>query len=89
MSIGMELLRGDTTQNSTHYAIPTEIDFSTGHDQSVKKIGRVEYQGEQVYRTSTHNALALKMLVDQIAPNYQKIMRKSMHMLNASRRCWT
>jgi hypothetical protein len=37
-----------------------------------EEIGQVEYQGEQVYRTPAHNALASKMLVDQITPSPQR-----------------
>jgi hypothetical protein len=37
-----------------------------------EEIGRIEYQGEQVYRTPTHNALASRMLIDQITPHLPK-----------------
>jgi hypothetical protein len=40
-------------------------------------IGRVEYQGEQVYRTSAHNALASRMLIDYITPHLPKDNEKS------------
>jgi hypothetical protein len=42
----------DTTQSSIHGAQQTEINSGTDHDQS-KKIGRIEYHVEQVYRTLT------------------------------------
>jgi hypothetical protein len=32
----------------------------------------VKYQGEKVYHTSAHNALASRMLVDQITPHLSK-----------------
>jgi hypothetical protein len=36
------------------------------------KIDRIEYQGEQVYRTPAQNALASRMLVDQLTPHLPK-----------------
>jgi hypothetical protein len=33
-----------------------------------EEIGRIEWQGEQVYRTATHNALASKVIIDQLTP---------------------
>jgi hypothetical protein len=38
MSNGMGLLRGDTTQSSTHDAAPIVNDFGTSHDQSVRRL---------------------------------------------------
>jgi hypothetical protein len=37
MNLGMELLRGDTTQSSTHDVQQTETDLEIGHDQSERK----------------------------------------------------
>jgi hypothetical protein len=37
-----------------------------------EEFGRVTYQGEQVYRTLAHNALASRMLVNQITPHLPK-----------------
>jgi hypothetical protein len=37
-----------------------------------EEIGQIEYQGELVYRTLAHNALALRMLIDQITPHLPK-----------------
>jgi hypothetical protein len=33
-----------------------------------EEISRIEYQGEQVYHTLAHNVLALRMIIDQLAP---------------------
>jgi hypothetical protein len=37
-----------------------------------EEIGRIEYQGEHVYRTPAHNALSLRMLIDQLTPHPPK-----------------
>jgi hypothetical protein len=37
-----------------------------------EEIGQIEYQGEQVYRTPAHNALASRMLIDQLTPHLPK-----------------
>jgi hypothetical protein len=39
----------------------------------------MEYQGEQVYRIPTQNALASRMLIDQLTPTCQKTTKKSTH----------
>jgi hypothetical protein len=31
-------------------------------------LGQIEHQGEQVYYTSAHNALPLRMIIDQLTP---------------------
>jgi hypothetical protein len=33
-----------------------------------EELGRIQYQGEQVFRTPAHNALTSRMIVDQLAP---------------------
>jgi hypothetical protein len=33
-----------------------------------EELRRIEYQGEHVYHTSAHNALALRMIIDQLTP---------------------
>jgi hypothetical protein len=44
---------------------PTYRDRLRDWSQSIRdEIGRIEYQGEQVYRTLAHNALASRMLID-------------------------
>jgi hypothetical protein len=35
-------------------------------------MGQIEYQGEQVYRTPVQNALASRMLIDQLTPHLPK-----------------
>jgi hypothetical protein len=46
--------------------------------QSIRdEFSRIEYQGEQVYRTPAHNALASRMLADQITPHDPRIMKRS------------
>jgi hypothetical protein len=37
-----------------------------------EEIDQNEYQGEQVYRTPAHNALASRMLINQITPHLPK-----------------
>jgi hypothetical protein len=37
-----------------------------------EEIGQIEYQGEHVYRTLAHNALASRMLIDQLTPYLPK-----------------
>jgi hypothetical protein len=36
------------------------------------EIDRIEYQGEQVYHTLAHNALAIRMLIKQLTPHLPK-----------------
>jgi hypothetical protein len=43
-----------------------------------EEIDRIEYQGEQVYRTLAQNTLASRMLIDQLTPTCQRITKKSM-----------
>jgi hypothetical protein len=33
-----------------------------------EELGRIEYHGEHVYRTSIHNALASRMIINQLTP---------------------
>jgi hypothetical protein len=47
MSLGMALLRGDTTRSSIHDAMQNEIDFGTGHDQSMRKSVRSSIRGSR------------------------------------------
>jgi hypothetical protein len=54
-----------------------------------EEFGRVEYLGEQVYRTLAHNALASSMLMDQITPSSPRIMKQSTRMSSGSWQCWT
>jgi hypothetical protein len=37
-----------------------------------EEIGQIEYQGEHVYRMPAHNALASRMLIDQLTPHLPK-----------------
>jgi hypothetical protein len=37
-----------------------------------EEIGRIEYQGEQVYRTPAQNALSSRILIDQLTPHLPK-----------------
>jgi hypothetical protein len=37
-----------------------------------EEISRIEYQGEQVYRTPAHNTLASRMLIDQLTHHLPK-----------------
>jgi hypothetical protein len=37
-----------------------------------EEIGRIKYYGEQVYRTTAQNALASRMLIDQLTPHLPK-----------------
>jgi hypothetical protein len=39
-------------------------------------MGRIEYQGEQVYHTTMQNTLALRMHINQLPPTYQKTTKK-------------
>jgi hypothetical protein len=45
----------------------------------------IEYQGEQVYRTPAHNALASRMLVDEITPIFPRITKRSTCMSSDAR----
>jgi hypothetical protein len=50
-----------------------DLDRLRHRSRSIREeFSRVEYQGEQVYHTSAHNALASRMLVDQITPHLPK-----------------
>jgi hypothetical protein len=40
-------------------------------------MGQIEYSGEQVYRTPAQNALASRMLIDQLTATNRKTMKKS------------
>jgi hypothetical protein len=52
---------------------PTDRNRLRDQSQLVREeIGRIEYQGEQVYRTLTHNALAPRMLINQLTPHLPK-----------------
>jgi hypothetical protein len=33
-----------------------------------EELNRIEYQGEQVYRTPPHNAIVSRAIIDQLAP---------------------
>jgi hypothetical protein len=33
-----------------------------------EEIGQIEWHGEQVYRTPAHNALASRVIIDQLTP---------------------
>jgi hypothetical protein len=35
-------------------------------------MGRIEYQGKQVYRTLVQNAMASRILIDQLTPHLPK-----------------
>jgi hypothetical protein len=37
-----------------------------------EEIGQIKYQGEQVYHTPAHNALASRMVIDQLTPHLPK-----------------
>jgi hypothetical protein len=72
--------------NSQHN---TDRDQLQHRSRSIRQeFGQVEYQGEQVYSTPAHNALASRMLADQITPISPRIMKRSTHMSSSSRRCW-
>jgi hypothetical protein len=48
-----------------------------------KELDRIEYQGEQVYCTPTHNTLASRMIVDQLTP----LLPKDSGEVNAQVKC--
>jgi hypothetical protein len=51
----------------------TDRDWLWHRSRSIREeIGQVEYQGEQVYHMPTHNALASRVLVNQITPHLPK-----------------
>jgi hypothetical protein len=52
---------------------PADQDRLRDRSRSIREeIGWIEYQGEQVYRTPTHNALASRMLINQLTPHLPK-----------------
>jgi hypothetical protein len=52
---------------------PADRDRLRNQSQSIhEEIGRIEYQGEQVYRIPASNALALRVLIDQLTPHLPK-----------------
>jgi hypothetical protein len=52
---------------------PAGRDRLWDRSQSIREeIGQIEYHGEQVYRTPTHNALASRMLINQLTPHLPK-----------------
>jgi hypothetical protein len=56
--------------NSWH---PAGQDRLQDQSRSIRdEIGRIEYQGEQVYRAPSYNALASRMLIDQLTPHLPK-----------------
>jgi hypothetical protein len=56
--------------NSRH---TTDRDRLRDQSRSIQEeIGRIEYQGEQVYRMPAHNALASRVLIDQITTHLPK-----------------
>jgi hypothetical protein len=48
-----------------------------------EEIDRIKWQGEQVYRTPAHNALASRVIVDQLNP----LLPKDSEEVNAQVRC--
>jgi hypothetical protein len=50
-----------------------------------EEISWIEYQGEHVYHTPAHNALASSMLIDQFTPTFLKVMKNLMRMSSPSR----
>jgi hypothetical protein len=56
--------------NSQHSA---DLDRLQNQSRSIQEeMGRIVYQGEQVYRTPAQNALASRMLIDQLTPHLLK-----------------
>jgi hypothetical protein len=56
---------------------PTNQDRFQNRSQSIQEeMGRIEYQGEQVYCTPAQNALASNMLMDPLTPTCQKTIKK-------------
>jgi hypothetical protein len=52
---------------------PTDRDQLRNRSWSIwEEISWIEYQGEQVYRTPAQNALASRMLIDQLTPHLPK-----------------
>jgi hypothetical protein len=52
---------------------PIDRDQLRNRSRSIHdEISQIEYQGEQVYRTTTQNALASKMLINQLIPHLPK-----------------
>jgi hypothetical protein len=51
-------------------------------------MGQIEYKGEQVYRTPAQNALASRMLIDQLTPHLPKdneeVVKRLQAMLDAA-----
>jgi hypothetical protein len=68
----------------------TDIDRLRHSSRLIREeFDRFEYQGEQVYRMPAHNALASRMLVNQITPISPRIMKRSTRMSSSSRQCLT
>jgi hypothetical protein len=56
-------------QPKFHSRCPVDRDRLRNRSQSIcEEINRIEYQGEQVYRTPAQNTLASRMLIDQLTP---------------------
>jgi hypothetical protein len=52
---------------------PANQDRLQNRSQSIQEMmGRIEYQGEQVYSTPMQNTLASRMLIDQLTPHQPK-----------------
>jgi hypothetical protein len=84
MSIGMALLRGDTTQSSTHSAqqteTETETDSETGHDQFERKsVGSSTKKSRSTERRPTTHWFQGCSLTNS-HPTCLNTMKKSMHM---------
>jgi hypothetical protein len=48
---------------------PEDCDWLRDRSRTLhKELGRIEWQGEQVYHMPTHNALASRVIVDQLTP---------------------
>jgi hypothetical protein len=71
MSLGMALHRGDTTQSSTHGALLDRTDSEIGHGRSMRKSTGWNTK-ESDHHTPAHNALASRMLIDQLTPYLHK-----------------
>jgi hypothetical protein len=67
MKLAMALIHRGTARSLTNDARSAEIGSETGHDRS-EELGQIEYQGEQVYGTMTHNVLPSWMIIDQLTP---------------------
>jgi hypothetical protein len=53
--------------------MPSRSTLTLNRSRSIREeTGRIEYQEEKVYRTPAHNALASRMLIDQLTPYLPK-----------------